>query len=47
MPAYYRGIDPVIDHDRGTSPGIIGHSMLKPLLPPVLWTEKVDEQEPW
>jgi hypothetical protein len=45
MPAYYRGINPVIDHDRGTAPGINGHSALKPKLPPVLWNEPVDKME--
>jgi len=45
MPAFYRGVDPVIDHDRGTKPGVAGHSSVKPLLPPVMWTEKVDPQE--
>ena len=45
MPAYYRGIDPVIDHDRGTAPGVSGHSALKPQLPPVIWNEPVDKSE--
>ena len=47
MPAYYRGIDPVIDHDRGTAPGVSGHSMTSPLLPPVVWSERVNELEEW
>ena len=25
--------------------GVAGHSSVKPLLPPVMWTEKVDPQE--
>ena len=45
MPAFYRGVDPVIDHDRGTMPGVAGHSTVKPLLPPVMWTEKIDPKE--
>ena len=45
MPAYYRGIDPVIDHDRGTAPGVAGHSDVKPKLPPVIWEESVDPAE--
>jgi hypothetical protein len=45
MPAYYRGIDPVIDHDRGVPPGMIAHSTTKPQLPPVLWSEPVDTVE--
>ena len=45
MPSFYRGVDPVIDHDRGTKPGVAGHSSVKPLLPPVMWTEKVDAAE--
>jgi hypothetical protein len=42
MPAYYRGVLPVIDHDHGTAPGVAGHAMLKPKLPPVLWWEPVE-----
>ena len=45
MPSFYRGVDPIIDHDRGTKPGVAGHSSVKPLLPPVMWTEKVDAAE--
>ena len=45
MPAYYRGVDPVIDHDRGTSPGVSGHSSMKPVLPKVIWNEPVDKKE--
>ena len=35
MPAYYRGVVPVIDHDHGSAPGIIKHSEAKPIYPPV------------
>jgi hypothetical protein len=45
MPSYYRGVDPVIDHDRGTQPGVSGHSSTKPLLPKVIWQEPVDKKE--
>ena len=43
MPAYYRGVNAVIDHDRGTAPGVAGHSEMKPKLPPTLWKENVNE----
>ena len=42
MPAYYRGITPVIDHDHGSSPGLTGHSEKKPHLPPVDHMELCD-----
>ena len=45
MPAYYRGVSPVIDHDRGTAPGVAGHSTVKPVMPKVEWWEHVDPQE--
>ena len=45
MPSYYRGVDPVIDHDRGTQPGVSGHSSTKPLMPKVIWMEPVDKSE--
>ena len=35
VPAYYRGVDPVIDHDHGNPPGLLNHSEAKPQLPPV------------
>ena len=36
MPAYYRGVVPVIEHDHGSAPGINGgHSETKPKYPPV------------
>ncbi len=41
MPAYYRGVVPVIDHDHGNMPGLAGHSMRKPVLPPVDHKENV------
>ena len=43
MPAYYRGVNAVIDHDVGTAPGVAGHSEMEPKLPPVLWKEQVNE----
>ena len=39
MPAYYRGVDPVIDHDHGSAPGLLKHSEAKPQLPPVDYME--------
>jgi hypothetical protein len=42
MPAYYRGIVPVIDHDHGSAPGLIQHSTAKPVLPPVENYEAAD-----
>ena len=42
MPAYYRGVDPVIDHDHGNMPGLLKHSESKPRLPKVLYTEPCD-----
>ena len=45
MPAYYRGVDPVIDHDRGIPPGMIAHSSTKPQMPTVQWYEPVDPVE--
>ena len=35
MPVFYRGVDPVIDHDHGSPPGLIKHSPTKPILPPI------------
>ena len=43
MPAYYRGVDPVIDHDHGNMPGLNGHSVNKPVLPPVDHMELSDK----
>ena len=45
MPAFYRGVSPVIDHDRSSPPGLNGHSTVKPVLPPTLWEELVVEEE--
>ena len=42
MPAYYRGISPVIDHDHGSAPGLLQHSAKKPHLPPVDHWEPCD-----
>ena len=41
MPSYYRGVDPVIDHDHGNPPGLLKHSEAKPQLPPVTSEEMV------
>jgi len=41
MPAYYRGVRAVIDHDHGNAPGIAGHSSDKAVLPPVAGLEKL------
>jgi hypothetical protein len=35
MPSYYRGVDPVINHDHGSPPGLQKHSDKKPRYPPV------------
>merc|ERR1712028_189051 len=40
-----RGVDPVIDHDRGVPPGMIAHSSTKPQMPTVQWYEPVDAVE--
>ena len=40
MPAYYRGVVPVIDHDHGSAPGLLKHSTATPELP------EVDHMEP-
>ena len=42
MPAYSRGISPVIDHDRGSAPGLLKHSARKPHLPPIAYWEPCD-----
>ena len=43
MPAYYRGVVPVIDHDHGNMPGLAGHSQAKPELPPI---ERLEASDP-
>ena len=40
MPAYYRGVVPVLDHDHGSAPGLLKHSTATPELP------EVDHMEP-
>ena len=35
MPFFYRGIDPVINHDHGSAPGLVNHSDAKPQYPRV------------
>ena len=42
MPAYYRGVVPIIDHDHGSAPGTIKHSETKPVYPPILDMELCD-----
>ena len=41
MPAYYRGVKAVIDHDHGNAPGLTGHSSDKAVLPPVAGFESL------
>ena len=43
MPSYYRGVEAVIDHDHGNPPGLDGHSVIHPVLPPVDEWEMVSE----
>ena len=38
----YPGVDPVIDHDHGSAPGLLKHSETKPQLPPVDYMELAD-----
>jgi hypothetical protein len=40
LPLYYRGVDPIIDHDRGNNAGILGHSFANPELPPTRCREE-------
>ena len=47
LPAVYRGVDPVIDHDHGSPPGLNGHSDVLPSLPPVKIPEKPKELPKW
>ena len=42
LPAVYRGVDPVIDHDHGNRPGLVKHSAVKPTMPPVEFWELAD-----
>jgi hypothetical protein len=35
MPAYYRTIQPIIEHDHGSAPGLKKHSEATPKYPPV------------
>jgi hypothetical protein len=45
-PAFYRGVDCVIDHDHGNPPGLLKHSTVKPQLPPVAeWETVTDDAE--
>ena len=43
MPSFYRGVDPVIDHDHGNPPGLLKHSEAKPQLPPVVEYEDIED----
>lgn len=42
MPSYYKGVSPIIDHDHGNPPGILKHSEVKPVLPPVEVWQLID-----
>ena len=41
MPAYYRGVKAIIDHDHGNAPGLISHSSDKAMLPPIAGFENL------
>merc|ERR1712127_918252 len=43
VPSYYKGVDPVIDHDHGNPPGLLKHSEAKPQLPPVVEYEDIED----
>ena len=45
MPVFYRGVDPVIDHDHGSPPGLIKHSPTKPILPPIETEQQESAQQ--
>ena len=47
LPAMYRGVDPVIDHDHGSVPGLNGHSEVLPNLPPSKAPEKEKVLPKW
>ena len=42
LPNYYKGVDPVIDHDKGNRDGVLGHSTKLPQLPPVAFNFSLD-----
>ena len=42
LPNFYKGIDPVIDHDKGNRDGVLGHSTKLPQLPPVAFNYSLD-----
>ena len=44
MPSFYRGVDPIVEHDHGSAPG--KHSTDKPHLPPVRDMELCDSSDP-
>lgn len=45
VPSYYRGVDPIIDHDHGNPPGLLKHSEAKPTLPPISDWENITTSE--
>ena len=45
MPAYYRGVRAIIDHDHGNAPGLTGHSSDKAVLPPVAGYEALKGED--
>ena len=45
VPSYYKGVDPVIDHDHGNPPGLLKHSEAKPQLPPISDWENITTSE--
>ena len=45
VPSYYKGVDPVIDHDHGNPPGLLKHSSAKPVLPPISDWENISTSE--
>jgi hypothetical protein len=45
VPSYYKGVDPVIDHDHGNPPGLLKHSEAKPVLPPISDWENISTSE--
>ena len=42
LPNYYKGVDPVLDHDKGNRDGVLGHSTKLPQLPPVAFNFSLD-----
>ena len=46
MPSFYRGVDPIIEHDHGSVPGLLKHSKRKPTMPPVHEFELREPHDP-